>query len=51
MQKKSVQSGFKFMKWALPNLPTGTDIANLVKAKVIEAKEARQILFHEEENS
>lgn len=36
-----------FMRWALPQLPTGSDVARLVEQKVITPEEARQICFRE----
>lgn len=33
------------MRWALPQLPTGSDVARLVEQKVITVEEARKILF------
>jgi len=41
----------KFMAWRLPKLPTGDEISNLVKEKVITPEEARQMLFSSEEKT
>lgn len=38
-----------FMRWALPQLPNGSDIARLVEQKVITPEEARQICFRDDQ--
>lgn len=37
-----------YYAWRLPNLPTPVDVVELVKAKIITAKEAKKLLFRKE---
>lgn len=37
----------KRLNWKLKQLPTGSEVAELVKQKIITAEEARQILFND----